>query len=103
MAVSVTAALLTVREFLADERRALLEDFCIKDPGTGQPVLSTMCGDEAAIVDEYDELLAVADGALIAAGIDPQPQRTNVTVLPVLHGRNLRLIQSGDDDGPRAA
>lgn len=99
MAVSVTAALLTLREFVADERRALLEDFCIKDLATGQPVLSTMAGDEAAIVDEYDELLAVADGALIAAGIDPQPQPTNVVLLPVLPGRNLRPVRVVQSDG----
>lgn len=100
MTVSVEAALLTVREFLADERRALLEDFCVKDLATGQPILSTLTAEEGATIDEYDELLAVADGALIAAGIDPQPQSTNVVVL---QGRNLRLVQAVPDDGPRAA
>jgi hypothetical protein len=100
MAVSLAAALLTVREFLAAERRALLDDYCVKDLATGQPILSTLTAEEGDTIDEYDELLAVADGALIAAGIDPQPQKTNVVVLT---GRNLRLISTSGDDGPRAA
>ncbi|WP_343715300.1 hypothetical protein [Inquilinus sp.] len=96
MAASPTAALLTVREFLADERRRLLSDFCLHDAATGQPILSTLEADDAAFVDEIDELLSVVDGALIDAGVDPQPQPTNVVVLPV---RNLRPVRAVPSDG----
>jgi hypothetical protein len=94
MAVSVTAALLTLREFLADERNALIEECCDPDPRTGRPDLSSLPPDQAAVIDEYTELLTVADEALIAEGIDPQPQPTNVLVFPMRRMRPVLAVQS---------
>lgn len=92
----LSTALLTAREFIAEERRSLLDDFCAHDLVTGQPILATMDAGSAEIIAEFDEMLAQIDEALIEAGIDPQPQPTNVVVLPV---RSLRPVRAAPSDG----
>ncbi len=84
---------------MADERNALLNDCCDRHPLTGEPDHASLPPDRASVIEEYDTLLRVADEALIATGTDPQPQPTNVVVLPFLSARTLRPVRAARSDG----
>jgi len=103
MAIDPITMLLIVREWHAQERRDLLADFCDRDVVTGRPILATLDPLMADVVAAEDRLLAQIDETLIAAGIDPQPQETNVVVLPARGVLPIRLVPRDPWTGGTAA